>query len=258
MRKVMKAVSRGYTFLVCWKYFQLLNVCIYLGYIIFGVYGTINISAKLDTEKILPAKSVIRKPHEIVAHKIWYEYYPMQLFITEPFDLANEQQMNEFEAMLNEFYALPENKGEKYTMSWFDDYKAYFDESNNGFDFDFHSDTGVSEDLGPLPKTGYDLRYMKSFLASPVYHHYLTTLRLNNQTEEDWKKMKIQKFTMTLVFHGINDWQGRIDIMVKWRQIANKYKSLGAVVWELVCLKNKKCSIGFLERMQCLSTKCLQ
>jgi hypothetical protein len=215
MKKVMTTISSTYTYLVCCKYFQLLNVCVFLTYLLFGIYGTINITAKLDTEKILPAKSVIRKPHELIAHKIWVEYYPMQLFITEPFDLANESQMKDFNDMMNEFYDLPQNKGRKYTISWFDDYKKYFDESSDDFNFDFHSDTGVSEDLGPIPKTGYDLRYMKSFLSNPIYEHYHTTLRLNNETK-DWKEMKIEKFTLTLVFSGIDDWQGRIDIMVKW------------------------------------------
>ena len=111
MKTFMRTFSRTYTKLVCYRYFQLLNLFIYGGYIFFAIYGTISISAKLDTEKILPAKSVIRKPHEIVAHKIWFEYYPMQLFITKPFDLANEVQMREFDSMLKEFYAIPENKG---------------------------------------------------------------------------------------------------------------------------------------------------
>ena len=139
--------------------------------------------------------------------------------------------------------------GEKYTMSWWNDYKKYFDESNNDFDFDFHSDSGVADDLGPLPKTGYDLRYMKSFLDSPVYHHYLTTLRLNNITT-DWKKMRIEKFTMTLVYAGIKDWQGRIDIMVKWREIAKRYETLGAVVWETNAM--------FVDQMLTMKTFSLQ
>ena len=106
-----EAFVDGYSKVMCSRLFHLFNFVVFTTYMGFAIYGTISISAKLDTEKILPRHSIIRRPHQLLAHTVWYEYYPLQIFINKPFDLKNVEQMNDFNKMVEEFYAIPNNKG---------------------------------------------------------------------------------------------------------------------------------------------------
>jgi len=226
-----EAFVDAYSRVMCSRLFHLFNLVVFTTYMGFAIYGTINISAKLDTEKILPRHSIIRRPHELLAHTVWYEYYPLQVFINKPFDLRSEQQMNDFNKMMDDFYSIPNNKGTKYTMSWFDEYKKYFNANRDEFSFDFHAVEGVLENEEELPATGYDLRYFKQFLESPIYKHYKPLIKYTDA--KDWKDIKINQFTFTLVYDKLSNWQERIDIMIKWRKIADKYqKTLDVSVWE--------------------------
>ncbi|KAE9548077.1 hypothetical protein FO519_008711 [Halicephalobus sp. NKZ332] len=226
-----EAFVDGYSKVMCSRLFHMFNFVVFTTYMGFAIYGTINISAKLDTEKILPGNSVIKRPHQMLAHKVWFEYYPLQIFINKPFNLTNVQQMNDFDKMMEEYYSIPNNKGRRYTTSWLDEYKRYFNDSIEIFNFDFHSEDGVTKDQGERPATGYDLRFFKGFLSNPIYKHYESLIKYTNAS--DWENITINQFTLTLVYAGLSDWQGRIDIMIKWRQIASKYeKSLDVSVWE--------------------------
>uniref|UniRef100_A0A7E4V2R9 SSD domain-containing protein n=1 Tax=Panagrellus redivivus TaxID=6233 RepID=A0A7E4V2R9_PANRE len=221
----------AYSRLFCSWAFHVLNTVVYLTMLGFAIYGVINITARLDTEKILPRNSLIRRPHEIIAHQVWSEYYPLTVFMTKPFDLANERQFENFESLMRDLYAMDSCKGKNYTTSWIDDYKKYFNDNQNEYDFDFYSDDGISKDLGPLPKTGYDLRYFKNFLNNYAYKHYKSIIRYH-KTSDDWRSIVIDQSMFNVVYEGLYTWQDRIDIMVRWRSIANRYPDLGIVMYE--------------------------
>lgn len=46
--------------------FRLLMMGIYAGYMYLAVYGTLSITSKLDTEKILPKDTPIHRPNRII------------------------------------------------------------------------------------------------------------------------------------------------------------------------------------------------
>ena len=101
----------------------------------------------------------------------------------------------------------------------------------DGFSFDFNSNDGVLEDEGERPATGYDLRYFKQFLTSPVFTNYRPVIKFTEA--DDWRNITINQFMITIVYDRLTNWQERIDIMIKWREIAARYeKTLGASVWE--------------------------
>uniref|UniRef100_A0A914LPI4 SSD domain-containing protein n=1 Tax=Meloidogyne incognita TaxID=6306 RepID=A0A914LPI4_MELIC len=89
----------------------------------FALAGTLNIQAKLDTEKILPRSSPILEPHKLISHMVWTEYYPLTILVNNPIDIRLKRQFDRFNTMLEEFEGLkfckvgmsrvPENRPEK-------------------------------------------------------------------------------------------------------------------------------------------------
>lgn len=119
------------------------------------------------------------------------------------------------------------------------------------------------KDEGDKPETGYDLRYFKQFLSSPIYKHHKMVIKYIDA--ENWRDIQITQFTFTLVYAGLENWDQRIQIMIKWRQIANNYKnSLETTVWEtngmfvdqMLSLKGVSLQSGFLT-MACMLVVCV-
>lgn len=82
-----------------------------LVYWYFALAGTLNIDAKLDTEKILPRNSPLLEPHRLISHMVWTEYYPLTILVNNPVDIRSAHRLARFNAMLAEFEGLKLCKG---------------------------------------------------------------------------------------------------------------------------------------------------
>lgn len=87
-------------------------ILLVVSFLTFSVIGFIRIDARLDTEKILPHDSPIHEPHELVAHKVWVDYYPVSVFINRPLDFDDDITMQRFSKMVEDFESMEKCKGE--------------------------------------------------------------------------------------------------------------------------------------------------
>lgn len=93
------------------RIFASLLLACQLLYWYFAVVGAMNMSARLDSEKILPRGSPILEPHSIISHRVWTVYYPLTVIVNKPLDIRLKHQLSAFESMVGEFEALPQCKG---------------------------------------------------------------------------------------------------------------------------------------------------
>uniref|UniRef100_A0A915ELK0 SSD domain-containing protein n=1 Tax=Ditylenchus dipsaci TaxID=166011 RepID=A0A915ELK0_9BILA len=211
------------------KVFVLLLSLGTLVYWYFAIMGTLNINAKLDTEKILPKQSPILEPHRLISHMVWAEYYPVTILVNNPLDIRSKQQLDRFNAMLDEFESLEKCKGKKFTQLWLRDYIQYCQMVKEfGFDYFSQEDQNTASNS---TETGLDFSKLKEFLSSPFYKHYSVFLKMakNNSANE----VPVAKFWFLVTFHNTSSWDDRIDLMVEWRSVAQKYNDLNVTVWEV-------------------------
>ena len=88
----------------------------------------------------------------------------------------------------------------------------------------------IQSNLTTSSPTGIDYSKIEGFLASPFYKHWKALMKLGKK--EGTNETIVTSFWMTISYHNTSDWQTRIDLMVKWREIAERYKDLNVTVWE--------------------------
>ncbi|CAD6184656.1 unnamed protein product [Caenorhabditis auriculariae] len=204
--------------------------------ILFWIYagiGVVNINAKLDTGKILPLDSPIRRPNRLIEEIVWTEFYPVTVIVNNELDLKNDQQMALFDDFVKDFESLPNCRGSEFTISWLRDYKEYFF-GIGAEDFDYDSDIDMTK-----PQV-FDYSKLLAFLASPIHKHYLANVRVAHRGKE----VAVTNFTMTFVYQNSSSWEDRINIMNQWRSIIKKHPELNASVWNVNAL--------FVDQMQSL------
>ncbi|PAV84252.1 hypothetical protein WR25_16846 [Diploscapter pachys] len=197
----------------------------------FGIWGTVSMSARLDTDKILPIDTPIRRPHRIVERLVWAEYYPVTVIVNKPIDISDIQQYNTLMNFVQEFERLPSNKGANFTMFWLRAYEKYFNGVGaEDFDyFDENTEVQKSSETEKKPgKSGIDYSKLAHFLGSPLEKHHRAFLHLDyNQT------IPVRSFSFMIVCNNQTTWDDRINVMLQWREIADRYPSLNASVWNV-------------------------
>ncbi|CAD5206517.1 unnamed protein product [Bursaphelenchus okinawaensis] len=193
-----------------------------------AIIGFIRIDSRLDTEKILPHDSPIRTPHELIAHNVWTEYYPVSIFVNLPVDLDNKTVRSNVRQMVTEFESEEKCKGREFTRLWINDYEAFKKEQldfGEMFDFDLEEDTTTVKPRATV-KPYYEK--LESFLGQFYYHHYTSFLQLDYSEE-----VPVRKFWFTVVYHNTTNWGEKIALMVRLRGIADQFSNLGVSIWEV-------------------------
>ncbi|PIO66704.1 patched family protein, partial [Teladorsagia circumcincta] len=202
VKRYFRAILRGYSCVLADRRTALVLFLGTLVYWYFGIMGTIKITAKLDTEKILPKDTPIHRPNRLVENIVWAEYYPVTIIVNNPVDVRDVDRLNEVNAFVAEFEQLPTCRV-------------------NDFDFYFDADEYPDE-------KEFGFKKLAGFLGNPLYKHHKAFLNLDyNQT------VSVRKFSLVVVYENNTSWDDRIDLMLKWRAIVDRYPSLNASVWNV-------------------------
>ncbi|VDO40293.1 unnamed protein product [Onchocerca flexuosa] len=204
------------------------NYCKYLSsgfttiltFILLAIYLTRSIKyalmAKgcLTPEKLFLADSPMIEVNELHSKIIMPSYTFVTVFISEPGDLRNSSRRERMKELVSEFEAMPECKGSRFTHFWLRDYETYLESKNEEGDGS-DSDDYISTDLF-------------KFLKWPEYESLGGFMKFDNQTN------RLTAFYVTIVYHGKNqsDWIQRLKMLKAWRAIADRYKDIGASVYE--------------------------
>nr|CAD2177355.1 unnamed protein product [Meloidogyne enterolobii] len=237
----------------------------------FALAGTLNIQAKLDTEKILPRSSPILEPHKLISHMVWTEYYPLTILVNNPIDIRLKRQFDRFNTMLEEFEGLKFCKGKQFTILWLRDYIEYCKMAAL-YDFDFFDNGNNSSEMHidslSISKTGFDYTRLEQFLSSPFYKHYIPFLRFSSKIKRPITghefQVPISKFWFSVTYHNTVSWEERINLMQEWRRVAENYPDLNVTVWEvnsmfvdqMLSLKSLTLQTTFLT-LCCMALVCL-
>ncbi|KAK6018304.1 hypothetical protein OSTOST_16120, partial [Ostertagia ostertagi] len=153
---------------------------------------------------------------------VWAEYYPVTIIVNNPVDVRDVDRLNEVNAFVAEFEQLPTCRGSNFTMFWLRDYIDYYwGVGVNDFDFYFDADEYPDE-------KEFGFKKLAGFLGNPLYKHHKAFLNLDyNQT------VSVRKFSLVVVYENNTSWDDRIDLMLKWRAIVDRYPSLNASVWNV-------------------------
>uniref|UniRef100_A0A0N4TC57 Patched domain-containing protein 1 n=1 Tax=Brugia pahangi TaxID=6280 RepID=A0A0N4TC57_BRUPA len=77
-------------------------------------------------------------------------------------------------------------------------------------------------------ETGLDFDKLEYFLESPFYAHWNACMIVTNTKEG----FRVNRFWFVVAYKNTSTWEVRIELMEKWRKIANNYKDLNVTVWE--------------------------
>ncbi|VDN02925.1 unnamed protein product [Thelazia callipaeda] len=198
----------------------------------FAIIGALNIRTRLDTVKILPQDSPLQAPNRILSEIIWAEYHPVTVLVNNPLDIRKQQAMNRFWQLVDEFESLPGCRGNISTLLWLRDYQAFYESGDMTSIFWYilglADNNTTAKNIAPT-ETGLDFDKLDAFLESPFYSHWNTCVRVTKAPDGS---LRVNRFWFLVAYQNTSTWEVRIDLMQKWRQIAENYKDLNVTVWE--------------------------
>ncbi|VDN23946.1 unnamed protein product [Gongylonema pulchrum] len=198
-----------------------------VAYWYFAIIGALNIKTRLDTAKILPKDSPIQAPNRILSDIIWVEYHPATILVNKPLDIRKRRPMERFWQLVDDFESLPQCRGSISTLLWLRDYVKYYENPTSLWSF-FGLDDNNRNRKAKNTETGLDFDKLEEFLESPFYKHWNTFVKVARTKEG----IRVSRFWFTVAYSNTSTWEVRIDLMQKWRKIAEKYEDLNVTVWE--------------------------
>uniref|UniRef100_A0A183C6X1 SSD domain-containing protein n=1 Tax=Globodera pallida TaxID=36090 RepID=A0A183C6X1_GLOPA len=260
LNSAFSRISDAYCDLLTSRLFGSMLLVGVLVYWYFALTGTLNINAKLDTEKILPRNSPLLEPHQLISHMVWTEFYPLTILVNNPVDIRSSRQLARLNAMLDDFEGLKLCKGKQFTIFWLREYAEYFEMARQ-YDFDYFATDNSTEEADvdaveatPRSETGLDYSRLEQFLSSPFHKHFLPFLKFSPSIKRPITGLEqhtpVAKFSVLVTFHNTSDWQNRIELMQEWRAVAKRYADLNVTIWEANGM--------FVDQMLSLKTLTLQ
>uniref|UniRef100_A0A8R1HT13 SSD domain-containing protein n=1 Tax=Caenorhabditis japonica TaxID=281687 RepID=A0A8R1HT13_CAEJA len=221
LEKTFNKFLEVYAKIICSRWTFLLLLIGSLVYWGFGVYGTLGIRAVLNTAKILPLETPIRKPNRIIEETVWKEFYPVTVIVNNPVNISNSTELDAFKRLVHDFESMKKCRGTEYTISPIRDYETYF-YGVGAEDFDYEEESVQNTSIS------FDFSKLSGFLANPIYKHHKGTMKLNFSNP-----VPIRKMQLIFAYENVTSWDDRIQIMKDWRHIAKSHENLNVSVWNV-------------------------
>ncbi|CAJ0561245.1 unnamed protein product, partial [Mesorhabditis spiculigera] len=218
LRNFLKCLVRGYAKVISHPAVAIVLLLGSLVYWFFAVKGTVGLESKLDTGKILPIHTPIRRPNRLMEEIIWPEYYPLTVIVNNPPDIRKSSQLARLIKMHEDFERMEHNRGKIYTLSWIRAYQSYYEQASI-FDFD--------EDL-EARDSGLSYGKLEPFLNDTLRRQYQSFVKLTNSSSNP-----IQRFSLVFVFEKLSSWEERIRLVEEWRGIVNSYSEMNATIYDV-------------------------
>ncbi|KAK6745350.1 hypothetical protein RB195_011840 [Necator americanus] len=180
-------------------------------YWFYSISGMLLLESKLDATKILPKDSILHEANTILTELVWAEFLAPAFYVNIRFNMTNDSLTTQFWDMLKGLEELPRCRGHRSSYIWFRD----FVQKNN-----------KTKEIYPY-KARIDPRQLSDFLSSDEYH-FDTSLKLSN----DSGNLTVEGFFFNVAYTKVYNWDIRIDLMIKWREIIDRYPELNTTVYE--------------------------
>uniref|UniRef100_A0A7I5E9V1 SSD domain-containing protein n=1 Tax=Haemonchus contortus TaxID=6289 RepID=A0A7I5E9V1_HAECO len=181
---------------------------IYLG---FSIQGVVTMKTRLDSAKILPLESELRRPNSLLMNYVWKEHLSPIFLVNNRFNMTDTNLTKQFWDVLRELESLSLCKGPASSHVWLRDFAHSLNRS--GGLYPYHTK------LNP--------KRLKSFLRDD-HHYFNMTIRLSNNLPDPI----VERFQFSVAYTNISNWEVRIKLMTEWREVIAKYRDLNMTVYE--------------------------
>ncbi|RCN28845.1 hypothetical protein ANCCAN_25409, partial [Ancylostoma caninum] len=188
--------------------FILLGTFFYWGYAISGV---LQLEPRLDATKILPKDSLLHEANSILTDSVWREHLAPSFYVNIRFNITDRKIVTQFWNMLKELESLPNCRGHASSYVWF---RNFVQKSNR------------TKEIYPY-NAQINPEKLNSFLRNDEYH-FENSLKLSNNSGN----LTIEAFFFNVAYTNVNNWDIRIALMTKWREITDRYPKLNTTVYE--------------------------
>ncbi|VDM37089.1 unnamed protein product [Toxocara canis] len=206
-----KCLSNGYTS-VC--IFMLM--CLYWGA---SIYGIMNITPSVRPSKLLITGSPLEQALCLERKYVTNGYSFVTVIVGDAGDIADAQRRKRIYSLVEQFEAMPEHTGPRFTKLWMRDYEKFV------FG-DVETDEQPERSVAP-ENEAYSVASIKEFLKWPEYKHWSAFMNFDTTTNS------ISKFFFVVPYHGehISEFRERLRFLNEWRAIADNYTDLSASVF---------------------------
>lgn len=194
------------------------NILIILGWIvflIFCIYGIINIKILLTSEKLFAMDSPLIEINQLRENVLIRDCTQASIYITTPIDFSNEKKFNHFMKFVSEFESDPLSLGSESTHLFLNDFLEFEKHKIEWDNDEERVDKNTTTSIIP-----YKEKDISEFLKWPEEEHWNGFVKLSNNNT------KLKSFFFNCYYHGdtLSDWVERGKLMDRLRFIVDKYK----------------------------------
>ncbi|CAJ0589678.1 unnamed protein product [Cylicocyclus nassatus] len=209
---------RMHCMIVSKEYIAVFVLLATLYYYYYSTRGILSMKVSLDSVKILPKDSLLRKPNSVLTNYVWKENLVLTVFVNTRFYFMNNETTTQFWDALKELEELPGCKGPNSSYVWFRNFAHKYGKSESDYPYD--------QVLDP--------NKLRNFFESDNYHfiHSVKLVRTRKENISTVGELTVRRFFMTIAYTNVSNWNIRIKLMTQWREIVAKYPKLNMTVYE--------------------------
>ncbi|WKY01713.1 hypothetical protein Q1695_015599 [Nippostrongylus brasiliensis] len=211
LSNTLDTAATWHCYIISTKVVAALVAVVLIIYWYFSIHGLLSIKTRLDTSKILPTDSPLHEADSLLENYVWAVQLTAKFFVNSRFYITDAVITTQFWDMLKELESLPGCKGPLSSYVWFRN---------------FVQKTNSTQESYPYEAT-IDPERMTSFLASDPYH-FKTAMKLVNDSGE----LYTESFMFNVVYTNVTDWDIRISLLTKLREVIDRYPDLNVTVFD--------------------------
>uniref|UniRef100_A0A0N5ARR3 SSD domain-containing protein n=1 Tax=Syphacia muris TaxID=451379 RepID=A0A0N5ARR3_9BILA len=199
-------LSSGFTSFVI-----ILLLCVYW---FISIKAALTAHAGLTPDKLFLSNSPMLEVNKIVDEYTKRSYSFVTVYITKCGNMSDPMRVSRMKDLVSELEGLPETNGPLFTKFWIRDYESFLE--------------AIKEDVDDTNVMPYSAESIKQFVSWPEYSHWGGFMKFNESSH------LLSQFFFTTVYHGRDqsEWNTRLHMLKSWRAIVDRYKDIGASVYE--------------------------
>ncbi|PAV89735.1 hypothetical protein WR25_11209 isoform D [Diploscapter pachys] len=192
-------------------------------YLLVSIKGAMQIQIKLTPDKLVLSDSPLIQMNHLRDQFVLPNYTTVNIFVQRPGNLSNPNQLLLTNKLIEEFEAIPECLGPKFSHYFVRDYQMY----EKMADAEEELEEFEEEDANAHVPDKFSRQKMVSFLSWPEFQHWNGFVRFNENGT-------LNRFWATVSYHGeaLGDFGVRKKFLLKWRSIADSYPSLNVSIFD--------------------------
>ncbi|VDM43493.1 unnamed protein product [Toxocara canis] len=195
-------------------------MCIYWGT---GIYGIMNVTPSVRPTNLLVSGSPVKRVLSLRDEYVRNAYSFVTVIVGNASNLTDAERRKRIFSMVEQFEAMPECNGPRFTKFWMRDYEKFLSRNDVVVETDEEPEGNV---LGE--NEAYSDESIEEFLKWPDYNFWGAFMKFENGTNS------LAKFSFFVPYHGqnISEFREKLRMLNEWRAIADNYTDLSVSVYD--------------------------